>query len=352
MLCCCGQNAQIARDILRLELSHPEYADYLARRNLKLGWTSSGTSAAEDGTRKDPAFSPNLQPCISLFGDSFTWSEEVEDGQAWGAVLATKIKCRVANYGVAGYGTDQAYLRYQSIPPKGKVVFLNHWSDNIVRNVNQYRNLLVSGSEFSFKPRFLWLNGALVLVPIPEISPSEIRNFLKNPRAYLEHEYFLPGGHSGNQTAAFPYSLAVLKAVFTNYRLHAWWKPSYTDFYRPDHVSKGLEVTSGIIASFVKDAQARDQVPVVTIIPSCGDLKYWRANGRFPYEQLKDALVAQNIRHIDFGAEILKRTAGSPIENIGCKGHFNASGYRLFADIAFDYLSGDAEIQQRLTSQR
>src|SRR5262245_4391979 len=123
------------------------YAEYLALRDPHLGWRPRIGQAAADGTRNDPAFSITSDPCMSMFGDSFTWSEEVDDDYAWSALLALKVHCRVANYGVGGYGTDQAYLRFKSLPPRGELVFLNHLSENIVRNINQYRNLLYPGAE-------------------------------------------------------------------------------------------------------------------------------------------------------------------------------------------------------------
>lgn len=330
------------------------YASYLAARDVNLGWAPSRAKTAVDGARTDPTFSASTKPCISLFGDSFTWSEEVEDGEAWGAVLGPRIGCRVANYGVGGYGTDQAYLRFLSLPPASSVVFLNHLSENILRNVNQYRNLLYPGPEFNFKPRFVHRNGANVLVPIPNIAPNDIQGFLADPARYLENEYFLPGGHSGIQRITFPYSLTLAKGVLWNYRLHAWSKPSYAEFYRPDHASQGLQVTFGIVQSFASDAAARGQIPIVTLIPTCRDLKYKHENGVFPYDQLAKMIAEKKIRFIDFGFEIEKRTRGASPEKLyqTCSGHFNAAGYRHLADIAYDFLKDDPEIQQRLVVSR
>jgi lysophospholipase L1-like esterase len=323
------------------------YADYLAKRDAKLGWR-------RPTTRTDPDFPIAMQPCVSLFGDSFTWGSEVADRDAWGAILARKLKCRVANYGVGGYGSDQAYLLFRSLPPKGEVVFLNHLSENILRNVNQYRNLLYPGREFAFKPRFLTHNGAIELVPIPEIAPSEIASFLAKPARYLMHEYFLPGTRAGIEAIGFPYSIAVFKAALWNYHVRAKLAntPRHADFYRPDHASNGLAVTFAILHSFVETATARGQIPVVTLIPVCDDLKYFKQRGVFPYDALKKMIVAENLRYIDFGDEIAKRIAASPPENLygNCSDHFNAAGYRLMAEIAFDYLQSNPEIRQRLAA--
>jgi hypothetical protein len=342
------------------------YDEYLIKRDINLGWgplpPPSGPIQAEDentaadGTRHDPVFSIDAQPCLSLFGDSFTWSDHVADKNAWGSILSTKLKCRVANFGVGGYGTDQAFLRFRSLPPKGGVAFLNHLSANITRNVNQYQNLIYPGPYFAFKPRFVDRNGGVELVPIPEVAAPDIRRFLKDPALYLANEYFLPGGPSGVQAIKFPYSLVLLKAIFQNH--HVYTKltgiPRYVEFYRPEHPSHGLDVTYGILRSFAREAAARGQIPVVTFIPTCGDLVYFNTTGVFPYGRLTKMIAAQNIRYIDFGERIAKRIKGSHPKNLysACSSHsgnhFNEVGYRLLAEIAFEYLMSDSEIKRRL----
>ena len=326
------------------------YNAYLKQRDGNLGWGPSPADAA----RHDPVFSIDTRPCLSLFGDSFTWSTGVADENAWGSILAAKLKCRVANFGVGGYGTDQAFLRFRSLPAAGAVVLLNHLSENILRNINQYRNLIYPGHQFAFKPRFVDRNSGVELVPTPEVPASEIQKFLQDPTPYLANEYFLPGGPSGVQEIKFPFSLTIVKATLTNYHIHAKLAgiPRYGDFYGPDHPSHALNVTYGILRSFVLEAAARGQTPIVTLIPTCGDLKYFIAVGVFPYDRLTKMIAAKGIHYIDFGERIAKRIKGSRPDDIYqvCSGHFNEVGNRLLAEITFDYLVSDPEIQQRLVA--
>jgi hypothetical protein len=314
-----------------------------------LGWRLSRA----DSARHDPVFQIDARPCLSLFGDSFTWSTGVADEDAWGSILAAKLKCRVSNFGVGGYGTDQAFLRFRSLPPKGQVVFLNHLSENILRNVNQYRNLLYPGHEFAFKPRFVDRNGTVELVPTPEIPASDIQRFLTTPSLYLGHEYFLPGSLSGVQKIQFPYSLAILKAILTNYHIRAKLTgiPRHTDFYSPAHPSRGLEVTYEILRSFASEAAARGQIPIVTLIPTCDDLKYFNTAGVFPYDRLTKMIAAQSIRYIDFGEKIAKRTSNPESLYQVCSGHLNEFGNRLLAEIAFEYVMSDPEVGRSLLAK-
>ena len=57
----------------------------------------------------------NKEPCIYVFGNSFSYASEVSDSEAWAHKLGSLLKCPVANYGVPGYGTDQAYLLMKSV---------------------------------------------------------------------------------------------------------------------------------------------------------------------------------------------------------------------------------------------
>ncbi len=64
------------------------------------------------GARPSPAFPVVGNECLSLYGDSFVYANEVDDASAWGNVLTELVRCRVGNFGVGGYGIDQAYLRF------------------------------------------------------------------------------------------------------------------------------------------------------------------------------------------------------------------------------------------------
>ena len=57
----------------------------------------------------------NDEACAYIFGDSFSYSDEVLDNETWGEILGKKMKCQIYNYGVGGYGSDQALLKLQRI---------------------------------------------------------------------------------------------------------------------------------------------------------------------------------------------------------------------------------------------
>ena len=108
---------------------------------------------------------------MSIYGDSFTFGDEVNDDEAWGNVLSGLLECKVANYGQSGYGTDQAYLRFElnAAADKAPVNLLAIYPDNILRNLNQYRPFLAGpyASWLAVKPRFIVEGEELKLIPQP-----------------------------------------------------------------------------------------------------------------------------------------------------------------------------------------
>ena len=93
-----------------------EVAEYFATRDPVVGWPTSVALRTdrydETGARRSPAYPATQAPCAATFGDSFTFAAEVSDADAWPNQLSAMLDCRVANYGVGGYGTDQAMLRF------------------------------------------------------------------------------------------------------------------------------------------------------------------------------------------------------------------------------------------------
>jgi hypothetical protein len=108
-----------------------------------LGWCSktsfrsatyNSNSQALRGVREySPAPGPDVLR-VAAFGSSIVECSEVDDANSWPALIeSANPDMEVLNYGVAGYGSDQAYLRYlaegKQLAPK--VVLLGFTSDAI-----------------------------------------------------------------------------------------------------------------------------------------------------------------------------------------------------------------------------
>jgi len=262
------------------------YEEYLRERDPTLGWPApmrmDPLLMDSSGSRPVPAFPEVGRACVSLYGDSFTYGAEVDHEHAWSNVLSLLLGCRVANYGVGGYGSDQATLRFElNTDDEAPVVVLGHLSENILRNVNRFRTLLYSESRWGFKPRFvLDTPGGLELLPMPTPAPDQLQDFLLHPERHLADEYFVPGGDSGLSHMSFPYTLSVLRALgHFHVRSELLGEPWFTDFYRPDHPSQGLEITARILERFVATAGSRGKAAVLVLIPTGLDLEYFEDTG-------------------------------------------------------------------------
>jgi len=320
-----------------------------SRFNPLLGWPSTRNFGSGDydrsGSRVSPAFpDPDRQPaCVSLYGDSFTWGEEVDNEHAWGNVLSKLLACRVANYGVGGYGTDQAYLRFHhNLSDHAPITFLVHLSENITRNIGQFRNLAAPVPQFLIKPRFrLDSQGQLELVPMPEISQTNYADVNRNPEKYFKQDFFVPGGLSGNQPHRFPFSIAVLRSLKRfHIRNKFTGEPNYANFYRADHPAQGLQLTAAIIQRFHQEALSRGQEPIVAIFPTGYDLVYYQQARRWVYQPLLDDLQEKGIKALNIGPEIMSRLGNRKpcAMYTWCGGHLNEAGNEMVAEIVLSYL--------------
>ena len=339
-------------------LSAPDadgYEEYLEQRDPALGWPAPEVIGTWEydliGSRIIPSFpDPQSPACVSVYGDSFTWGDEVSPAEAYANVLAVMLGCRVNNYGIGGYGTDQAYIRYQSNeqdrPP---TVVLGHFSDNIVRNVNQLRDFYAH-SRFGFKPRFILDGqGELKLVPIPTLTADQYLSAFDSPEQFLPYEHFKPGRPGGPILARFPYSMTVTRAL-AHYRIQARLRgiPSYGPFYSEQHPSDGLAVTAAIVRAFFSEAQNRGQVPLFMLIPDIKDLELLEKGEEAPYLPLIEWLQRSGIDTIDAGPAIMSYLAGRDICDlyVACgHSHFNGEGYAILAHLVYETMAKQGLIQ-------
>ncbi|HEY4760332.1 MAG TPA: hypothetical protein VIH42_07125, partial [Thermoguttaceae bacterium] len=262
---------------------------------------------------------------------------------AWGNVLSKLIGARVNNFGVGGYGTDQACLRFEhNVQDEARIVVLCHFTENIVRNVNQFRNLLYPTSGLGFKPRFvLDEEGKIELIPIPTFNETDFRACIERPGDYLTHEWFLPGGGAGIQMLSFPYFLSLCKG-FGQFHVRATLRgePFYTSFYEEDHPSRALQLTEGIILRFTEKAHNKGRTPVVVILPTGRDLQYYQKHQRWVYKNLLDRLEKCNIEFLDVGPPMFASMGDKGILTIfgNISSHPNKEGYALIARLVFQYL--------------
>lgn len=328
------------------------YERYLARRDPLLGWPNKPEDGIVNG-RPSPALTQTATTCLSLYGDSFVYASEVSDAAAWGNLLAEKLQCPVANYGVGGYGTDQAYLRFaQNEADEAPLTILGIYPQNVLRNVNQYRYLLTGGEVNGFKPRFLLEDGQLRLLPLPEIAYNDLPALYKSPDQWFGHESFLPDSAYGPARFQFPYTWSLIQLAARE-RMRNWLlnRPSWGTFVQPDHPTQALEITAAIATQFESDCQTRQKQCMVLIFPTPNSYEWFQENGRLATQDLITYLQADDLRVLDLTAGIADQLNTSSFCTLVtqpdiCEGHFNEAGNRLVADVLYQFLQDENLVEK------
>jgi hypothetical protein len=329
------------------------YAEYMKRRDPVLGWpfpSEYGAMLDVNGAQRNPYFprGPEEGSCVSLYGDSFTFGGDTSSlSKNWGNVLSAMMGCYVANYGVGGYGTDQAYLRFvkNREDPSLVVIFGLHPGDTL-RNLTRIRDLESCQKSYALKPRFVIDDDRrLKLVPIPILTEEEYLRILtlRGKPLTLEHETLYPGGPAGVVKLRFPYSVSVVRnmLIFYGFRSQLFGRPEYMEFLEKGHPLHGLDITIGITQEFVKLATARRKVPIVLILPHAQDLAYYFKTNRMPYHNLVEAYRREKIPFYDFGQYLagIAKTSGRRVEEyFGETGHYNDEGNALVAEFVYNHL--------------
>jgi len=320
-------------------------ADYLRFRDPVLGWPSTlpaNKDRDQRGSRLIPAYpDPDRFPsCISLYGDSFTYGSEVDNEHAWSNVLSRLEQCRVANYAVGGYGTDQAYLRFKlNRSDESPIVILGIFSENIMRNVNQFRNLFYP-ARYGLKPRFI-LNraGDLELIPLPELTEADYEKLVKDPNPFLPYEYFRLDGPNGPGKLRFPFTISLIRSC-RHFRVVAriTGRPHWADFYYENHPSGSLVLTTKIAKAFWDLAIARNKQPVIVMIPDPMDLQYFLKTGVWCYQNLIDRLATEGVECLNLGPGMIDCLQGRHPLKIFKANHYNEEGYQVIAGLVDNYL--------------
>ncbi|MCK6446149.1 MAG: SGNH/GDSL hydrolase family protein [Planctomycetes bacterium] len=114
--------------------------------------------ANADGFRRGEV-EPSDGQVLAVLGDSFAWGAGVQFEETFGALLASTLGMRIANFGMPGYGIDQvaATLRERALPAKPTLVLVAIFASDFQRSLDGYREI-----EGMTKPVFRLADGELV----------------------------------------------------------------------------------------------------------------------------------------------------------------------------------------------
>jgi lysophospholipase L1-like esterase len=144
------------------------------------GYSAAGITIGDDGLRRS-GFAVSEAPILAV-GDSFTFGDEVSDGETWPAALEHFTGKQVLNGGVSGYGFDQTVLRAEELASKDKpaAIVVSFIADDVRRT--EMRRLWSAD-----KPYFDLAGDKLELrnVPVPErTEPARTLTFWQKTLGY------------------------------------------------------------------------------------------------------------------------------------------------------------------------
>lgn len=320
----------------------------------ELGWEPSAPNElGYRGEKKDEA-----NVALAVFGDSYTYGfPELES--SWPELLEAKLERPVLNFGVGGYGTGQAYLRFKKRfegQAQAPYVALFVMSENIARVRNRYRGFYLRKRSVSLtKPMFAMAGpGEFELLPNPLAKEEDIAklgdgDFL---RQIGEGDYWYDyyGERGLNEYVRFPYSYYLTKALpyyvtrgvqhrFRNQRAHE-------DMYED---AESTAILDFIISKFVADVELQGSIPIVVFLPNWKDLTDYEQSGSTIYgdfaratREKYDVAFADGLDffrpHLDAGGQV------PDFFRSRLDGHYNERGEEVVSEGVFDLLASlDAE---------
>lgn len=250
------------------ELSYLVYDDTLgwtvgsSRRNSTGMYLSSaeGLRAASQGA---VLAGPKAGRRVALVGDSFVFAEQVRFEDSWGHRLESSSggKLQVLNFGVGGYGVDQAYLRFKkdALAWEPDVAVLAFPLADLFRSMTVYPFIEWPQWDMPFsKPRVIRENGALRTLNLPTLPPPAIFQktsihqlpFLELDLGYRRHEW----------------EWGVADAVLGKRWLFSFF-PRYVERNMHTSDEEMIAVNRAILLEFARLAKENRVQPIIAYLP-------------------------------------------------------------------------------------
>ena len=264
---------------------------------------------------------------LAVFGDEYAQGSHTLE-QSWPSLLEQRLGLPVLNFGVGGYGPDQAYLRFEEHfvdPVETPFTALIIMSGGIARIMNRYRGFYVRRSKLSYaKPMFKkHADGSFELLPNP-LSSSEDLVKLGDP-AFLEeigagdYWYNRFDRYGMNKFVGFPYAFHLAKAApyyWRRWRDHSTTdRQSYQELYRIEDAKATLH---HIVEQFIIRSKERGTMPIIVMLPNRADMSNYLAKGSISYASVLADLKQIHRPHIHDGLEFFLPSieGGAHLENV------------------------------------
>lgn len=342
-----AKHRKVLRRLLNGEARYVRYSPSLGWTTNENGRTSLYRANAQ-GIRSDKEYSPVPLPGvlrIAAFGDSFTHGDDVSNKDAWATRLeATSPKLEVLNFGLGGYGLDQALLRYQQdgVGYNLHVVLIGFMSENISRHVNTFRPFYhPSTGKPLTKPHFVLKDEKLVLVENPMGELSQYRELLARPEQILPRigadDYYYHFRYK-----AGPFDVLPSVRLFKMTSLEA--REKYADKIFNNGVynqySDAYKITVSLFDAFARSVRERRSLPITVLFPDKNDVVRHRKGRETSYAPLLAHFKESGHLYIDLIEALDSSSRKSDLDKLfqGGNRHYTVLGNRLVAEHIWNYL--------------
>ena len=322
-----------------------------------LGWNVARVDRSNLGTRRPQDYPVKATYKLKAFGDSFTYGAEVGPADSFCAAFERTTDWDCLNYGVNGYGPDQALLRYASIPVRSEYTMLGILSENIGRVVSHYPPFYMRWWAPP-KPRFINQKGHFTLLEAPIRSESEATKLLDSRYidslkafdywpTYYEQVQHAPARLEWPATwmvlkhADFFWAriaIEVKRRVMPSYEVE---KETYKYYHLYDSNTEALGILEHVIDEFVRTARQRGEIPLIVVFSDQFSLDLMKKYGTNPYAPLVDFLKQRAYAHVDMGSIFLNEPYGDYF--LYHNGHFSPRGNARVAQALAEFIGRAAE---------
>jgi hypothetical protein len=317
-----------------------------------LGWRHRANARTSDqlhrtnagGLRADREYTPGMRPGmfrVSMFGDSFILGSDVDQRDAPAVQLEQILQQRgldaeVLNFGVGGFGFDQAYLHYRrhGLQYDTSVVVQGLQMENIGRNVTIFRIVAVPGTVIPFsKPRYVLRNGMMELINHPAVRPEDVPATLANfdswPLARYEASY-------ADRYARHWYTPSLLISTLAEFwkTRHGLQTPDASHLYDVD--GEGMSITVRLLETWRDEVTRAGKRFVLIYLPRAETISAEVKGQPDPWQPHRDRLRGFTI--VDPSAAMVRYAKEHGIESV-IPGHYSPAGYRLVAEALAEALA-------------
>lgn len=268
---------------------------------------------------------------VALFGDSFVYGSEVVYPDSWvfqaGRRLVDDAAVELLNFGVPGYGTDQAYLRWvhEGSAYAPHVVVFGLQLENMNRNVNILRPFYIPTVDLPFsKPRFVDLRGEPQLINQPAVPPDRLPELIARIDSWELHQY----EHFYNPARYKPewWQFSHLLAAVPPFAQLALQRPGDDEL-----TPQKQQLTFRILSTFAERVRARGARFLVVHLPTRVDLETLDSVGELPHRAFLHRVRAE-FDFVDPAENLLRRARELSVSAMFRPGgHYTADGNAVVA---------------------